>query len=323
MPAFNSEEFISESIESILNSNFLNYELVIVDDGSTDGTASIIKKYISKLDNLIYLKKSNSGIVDSLNYGLKFCKGKWIARLDSDDLLTPNRLSRQSYFAEKNKDIGLIGSNYTRIDKFGNELFNYNLPTSNKKLIRNLVNCKRFFPHSSAFFEKELVNFLGGYRTRVKHSEDWDLWIRISEYKRVISINESLVKIRDHENQITKNKFGKNQIYDARVALICHWYRLNKDFDPIEKLDDKNFKIFKNYIYESLDKYNIIGYLKISNTNMSPLKKRIFLTFKLLIYLLRPLDLYNFFLIIFFSKRINMNIARDSFDKYLSNNVYE
>ena len=115
MPAYNSEEFISESIESILKSKFLNYEVVIVDDGSTDGTASIIKKYISKFNNLQYVKKSHSGIADSLNYGLKFCNGTWIARLDSDDLITPDRLSRQTSLAQSNKDVGLIGSNYKEL----------------------------------------------------------------------------------------------------------------------------------------------------------------------------------------------------------------
>ena len=265
MPAFNSEEYIAESIESILSSNYLNYEFIIVDDGSTDATNEIIKKYLKKYENIFLHNKLNSGIVDSLNYGLKFCKGKWVARLDSDDLSSPDRLGKQLKIAESINNVGLVGSDYIRIDKFGNELYSYGFPTSNHKLKKRLTKCKAFFPHSSAFFNKELVDFLGGYRTRVSHSEDWDLWIRISQYKKIVSVNGKLLKIRDHEKQITKYNYGKNQIYDARLALISHWYRINKNFDPISIFNNNEYKFFQSYIYKSLEKRNFETYLRLFN----------------------------------------------------------
>lgn len=317
MPAFNSEEYIAESIESILSSNYLNYEFIIVDDGSTDATNEIIKKYLKKYENIFLHNKLNSGIVDSLNYGLKFCKGKWVARLDSDDLSSPDRLGKQLKIAESINNVGLVGSDYIRIDKFGNELYSYGFPTSNHKLNERLIKCKAFFPHSSAFFNKELVDFLGGYRNRVSHSEDWDLWIRISQYKKIVSVNSKLLKIRDQEKQITKFNYGKNQIYDARLALISHWYRINKNFDPISIFNNNEYRVFQSYIYQSLEKRNFDTYLRLFNIQKSPLFKRFIIPFILFRYIFKPKIIIDLFMIVFFSDIINDKISRSYFDIYI------
>ena len=92
MPAYNSEKFISKSIDSIIKQSYLNYEFIIVDDGSVDSTKEIIKKYMRYNSKIRLITKSNSGITESLNYGLKFCVCKWIARLDADDLCQFDRL---------------------------------------------------------------------------------------------------------------------------------------------------------------------------------------------------------------------------------------
>ena len=95
MPVYNAEKYIASSLKSVFNSYGDNYELVIIDDGSKDSTRDIINKFNREKLNIRYFYKSNSGIADSLNFGLSMSNGQWIARLDSDDLCQPNRFRKQ------------------------------------------------------------------------------------------------------------------------------------------------------------------------------------------------------------------------------------
>ena len=95
MAAYNSEKFISKSIESIIKQSYLNYEFIIVDDGSLDSTKEIIDMYRRNNSKIKLITKSNSGLTETLNFGMQFCTGKWIARIDSDDLSSINRLKNK------------------------------------------------------------------------------------------------------------------------------------------------------------------------------------------------------------------------------------
>ena len=120
MPVYNGASFLEKSINSILFQSFKDYQFFIIDDGSTDNSKEIINKYASLDKRIKYFYKSNSGITDTLNYGLNLAKTKWIARLDVDDFSSPSRLMTQLRIVNKNKSIVLCGSNIINVDAHGN-----------------------------------------------------------------------------------------------------------------------------------------------------------------------------------------------------------
>ncbi len=314
MPAYNSEKFISRSIESIINQSYKNYEIVIVDDGSSDATKEIINMHKQNNNKIKLICKSNSGLIETLNFGLKKCKGEWIARLDSDDLSRFDRLEKQLLVAESKRNIGLIGSDAIFIDSFDNNLYSYSYPSTHKELTNNLLSCKNFFPHSSAFFNRELVDSLGGYRIRAGICEDWDLWIRIAQKNQIMNINFPLIKYRQHDNQVSKKNFLK-QGYDTRTIIIANWLKTNKNYDPLEIFSETEFKNFKNYIIEKLEKIGFSEYLNFLSLKKRPIYKRLFLPFLFLKNIRNPLYLYYFFKVRFFSKNINAYIGKSFNDE--------
>ena len=313
MPAYNSEIFISKSIESIILQNYVNYELIIVDDGSNDSTKEIIKKYCRKRSNIRLISKSNSGLTDTLNFGLKYCSGEWIARLDSDDLSAFDRLQKQVMHAQLSNKIGLIGSNAIFIDKFDRNLYYFSYPIKDIELRNNLLNCSKFFPHSSAFFNRELVESLGGYRNRAGIAEDWDLWLRIASKGEIKNINKPLVKIRIHDDQISKRN-SVSQAYDTRVNVISSMINSKKSYDPIEVFTDNEFIYFRNYIIHNLEKLGLEEYIKFTSLFKNPILKKFTLPLIFLKFIIKPYYLFSFIKLKFCSKLVQSHIA-DSYVK--------
>lgn len=315
IPAYNSEKFISKSIESVIDQNFSDFEIIIVDDGSNDATKEIVKMYKRKNSKIRLFLKSNSGITDSLNFGLKFCTGKWIARLDTDDLCESNRLKKQLLIAESSNKLGLVGSDAVFINKFDQNLFYYSYPQNHEKLKNNLLSCKHFFPHSSAFYNRELVESLGGYRERAGVSEDWDLWLRIANKKEIKNINEPLVKIRIHDSQISKKNYIK-QAYDTKIVIISNLLNKRKRYDPLEVFNDYEFKNLKLYIIKKLENLGFNDFLRFTSIVKNPLLKRIILPFIFIRYINKPLSIYKFIKFKFFSKYIHIYLAENFHKKH-------
>ena len=317
MPAYNSENFISKSIDSVINQSFLNYEMIIVDDGSNDSTKEIIKMYCKKNSKIRLLSKSNSGITESLNYGLKFCLGKWIARLDADDLCQFDRLKKQILLAESSTKLGLVGSDALFINKFDKNLFHYSYPSNHEELKNNLLGGKKFFPHSSAFYNSELVSALGGYRYRAGMSEDWDLWLRIASKKEITNINEPLIKIRIHNDQVSK-KNPINHAYDTRTVIIANFINKREKYDPLEIFSEDEFKTFKFYIINNFKKLGFNEFIKLTTILRKPFLNKLIIPFIFLKYIMRPIYVYSFIRFKFSPQSIHINIAENFHKKYLN-----
>ena len=317
MATYNSEKFISKSIESIIKQSYLNYEFIIVDDGSLDSTKEIIDMYRRNNNKIKLITKSNSGLTETLNFGMQFCTGEWIARIDSDDLSSINRLKKQIEVSQKLDNVGLIGSDAIFIDKLGKKLFEFSYPSNHEELKNNLLGSKKFFPHSSAFFNRELVESLGGYRNRAGISEDWDLWLRIASRKQIINIKKPLVKIRLHNEQISK-KYSRKQAHDTRIVIISDMIYEKTGSDPIEIFTDNEFKYFKNYIVTKLEKLGFSEYLHFISTIKNPFLKKLALPLIFLKYIFKPFYLYAFIKFKFFSRNTLFNIA-NNFQKHVIN----
>ena len=252
MSVYNSEVWLSESIESVLTQTYSNFEFIIVNDGSTDGSLKIINDYALKDSRIKVFSKKNTGLADSLNYGIERVSGEWVARIDADDLWQPSKLDSQIHFVGSSYKLVLLGAGMTILNAHGIKGRSYKYPTQHINIVRNLSAGGSAFPHSSAFFKTEIVRQLGGYRKRIYRAEDLDLWLRLSEVGEVASLPVPLVLIRKHEKQISNDGCGRLQIVDSHVAMISYWLRLMKHEDPVKNLTSEEFNYFREWVEKKL-----------------------------------------------------------------------
>jgi len=261
MSVYNGERWLAESIESVLNQTFTDFEFLIVNDGSTDGSGEIINRYAEQDSRIFVFDKPNTGLADSLNYGIARAKGEWIARIDADDVCEQERLQKQLDLASHYPNVVLIGSGLTQINELGEVGKKYWLPVEHKKLVRRLLRMRPFFAHSSAFYKTEAVQLVGGYRTRIKRAQDYDLWLRLSEKGELACISKPLIKCRKHADQVSHEEGGRRQLVDSHVAITSYWLRRSGVADPVDTgSSDNEFDRFCNWVAQQLELNNLCSY---------------------------------------------------------------
>ena len=201
MPVYNGVEYIREAIDSILDQTFKHFELVIVNDGSTDETESIIKSYTDTRIKLI--NQQNGGVSAALNTGLKHARAKYIVRFDADDVSYRNRLEVQYNFMLQNPDYILVGSDADYMTKEGTFIYTYkNVGHTNEEINQTIVqHCS--FIHSSVIYLKDLVISLGGYDVRAHTFEDYFLWKKLIKKGKVCNLRQPLLKVRFNSSSVT------------------------------------------------------------------------------------------------------------------------
>lgn len=259
MACFNAARWLDESISSVLNQTFGDFEFIIVDDGSLDNTLDLIKRYAASDQRIVVVSKPNSGPGDSRNIGIQMARGEWIAVIDADDVCEPTRLEKQICHASKNSALVFIGTGLTIIDDAGNKLNVHSYPASHTGLVQHLRTARKFPPHSSAFYRTQVVRALGGFRLSIHRAEDWDLWLRLSEVGELSCLSEPLVQIRKHLGQISHSENGRRQIIDSRLATVSYWLRHFKVSDPVDS-DETSFNNFSEWIQSRLQKNGLFEF---------------------------------------------------------------
>lgn len=258
MPVYNCEKYLRESIESILNQTFNDFELIVINDCSTDQSREIIKSYDDERIVLIENDK-NLGISESLNKGLAIAKGKYIARMDGDDISFKNRLVKQYEFMEKNKDIGLCGTHVEVFNKSNSRI--HRCPIENEE-IRVLQIFNSAFAHPTVMIRNRILKKYNlKYDSYYDGMEDYHLWIKISEVSKVANLNDVLLKYRDHDNQVTK-KMTKLQLLRSRELREINLSKLSSDFT------NEEMNCFLGYCHNTIFKNerDILTVFKIFDT---------------------------------------------------------
>ena len=201
MPAFNAAPFIAEAIQSVLSQEFDGYELLVVDDGSTDDTVKIIKSFNHPALRLIRL--NHLGIANALNTGLQHATGDYIARFDADDICLPMRLSTQANFLDKNPSYIICGGNAEYIDVNGEHLFHFQCKAFEHDDIIRLLNHHCPFIHSSVMYRKVPVLQAGGYPVDAHNFEDHLLWAQMTGRGMYYNLNEEMIKVRFNPSSAT------------------------------------------------------------------------------------------------------------------------
>ncbi len=215
MVTYNRDRFIEEAILSVFAQTFSDWELIIIDDGSTDTTANVVQKYVSDQRVRYIVNESNVGIVASRNTALTRARGKYIAVLDSDDVWNEaSKLERQVQFLEQNEQYALVGcQNTVVINDCGLVQDTIQQPSTDLD-IRKKILYKNPFTHSAVMFRKEIVERAGGYSSHVV-GEDYDLILRVGREGYVENLPGVSVQYRKHGTNIST----KHRIQALRLNL--------------------------------------------------------------------------------------------------------
>lgn len=207
LQVFNGENTIKNAINSILNQSYSDFELIIIDDGSSDRTLEIIKK-VANIDQRIKIIKNskNIGPTSSINKGIRIAKGEFIARQDAPDFSLPNRFEKQLKFLQENVDYSFCGSNIIIKQNKHSSIKIFEESDIRKKLIIN--NC---FVHSTIFIRKDVFDRFGLYNEKYTNGQDYELWCRLV-YKHSLkarNLYDRLVIIDNPQNKLKKKKKSK------------------------------------------------------------------------------------------------------------------
>lgn len=244
MPNLNMSKYLPQSIESILNQTFFNFEFLIIDNGSIDNSSEIINYYKNKDTRIKFFEINKLSYSKSLNFLIEKSKSPLIARMDSDDVCLPNRLELQKNYLNKYSEVAVVTSNVNIVDK-DNKILK---KTFNKEHNKNIFNYNSIV-HSSVMFRKILFLNLGGYNQLLEPAEDYDLWIRFlkNSYK-IKNIKSILLNYRVHNESVSYKRI-KDQYF--KTMLIKKIVSQKKKEITLNKFT--NFKIYKKYMYANLD----------------------------------------------------------------------
>jgi glycosyltransferase involved in cell wall biosynthesis len=255
IPTYNSAQFLDETLQSVFSQTFNDFEIIVIDDGSTDQTRKVLSKYD---DRIRYFLQENGGPAKARNRGIRESLGEYIAFLDADDIWLPTKLEKQVSRFQQNPELGMVFTENSCFDQNGIYLTSLG---KRKKLMRgDLV--KNIFLHSgvatpTVMVRREVFNQIGVFDEELYMSEDDNMWIRVTANFKAELIDEPLAKARTHSTRTTANKKKLYECIQTNVKLLnCRyediWERI-KDVVP-QKLSqlqfDLGYEYFENQCFD-------------------------------------------------------------------------
>ncbi|WP_136513077.1 glycosyltransferase family 2 protein [Geomonas edaphica] len=207
LPVYNGDRFLEESLQSILRQSFTDLELIVINDGSTDGTREILERYCDRDPRLRVWHQENRGLSRSLNVGLELARGRYLARQDADDVSLPERIAKQVAFLDAHPDYCMVGTWSHIIEEQRHSLRFHRHPAENGPLKFNLL-FDNFFVHTSVMVRKSALDAVGAYTTaQVRQPEDYELWSRLLRGRlgKMANLPEVLVEYREVEGSICRS----------------------------------------------------------------------------------------------------------------------
>ena len=219
MPVFNRERFVDEAIRSVIEQDFEDFELLLVDDGSTDRTPEILENWKKRDPRVVVVTSAtNEGLPAALNLGLAHARGEYVARLDSDDLMMPRRLAAQAAILDARPEVRLVTVPYDIVDVAGNYLGTRKSdePPEVKAFLLHFFNAAG----NGQMFRLAEVLEEGGYRREYYSSEDYELWVRLLRRGRVETLPFVGMTVRNHES--------RSQILWGPEIKRVNWTRITR-----------------------------------------------------------------------------------------------
>lgn len=236
MAVFNCEQFLTESLRSVVEQSEVDFELLILDDGSTDGSRNVIDSFCAAEDRIRCVEHPggvNRGLARSLNVLISEAKGRFIARMDGDDVCCPNRFRAQLEFMRSNPDVVAVGCQCDVIDRSGNRVGQIRRPVTHDEIEHKFFNGGGGIMHPAAMIRAEGLRSIGGYDETLRYAQDMDLFLRLGEIGRLANLSETALKYRWHAGQISVGKRSQQLIC---VAAAISKASLRRNISVVDQL---------------------------------------------------------------------------------------
>ncbi|MBR6572633.1 MAG: glycosyltransferase [Clostridia bacterium] len=257
MSVYNGEEYLEETIQSVINQTFKNWEFIIINDCSTDSTAQILEDFASKDERIkVYPNEVNLKLPASLNKAISLSQGKYIARMDADDICLPDRFEKQYKFMEENSDVALSSCRFMTV-KNGVYMSGGAGGRCDNQALRALLLVRNPILHPGVIAKAEVMKKLN-YDTSLTCTEDLELWTRMSlENQKMEILPECLMIYRLHDKQITSTTLERQHTEVLKIQEKYYGTLL-------QKMDEKMAQFYINGIYftETVDIERFLEYSK-------------------------------------------------------------
>lgn len=229
LPVYNGSRFLAGTLESVLAQSFRDFELIVVDDGSTDGSPAILDSYAVADPRIRVIRQANAGRSAAGNRAVQASQGEYIAPMDQDDLCFRNRLALQVEFLDRHRHIGMVGGQALLIDAAGRCLDLIEVPVGEDKCRETFArsNC---FIHPASMFRRTVFDAAGGYRETYTLAHDHDLWLRMSQHATLSNLPNLLLSWRLHGGNLSAIR-ARRQLMESLSARISHRRRLRGSGD--------------------------------------------------------------------------------------------
>ena len=198
MPVYNGQDYVLDAVASIAEQSFRDWELLCVNDGSSDRTAEILDWFASQDPRVRVIHQQNTGLVGALNHGFDQARAELVMRMDHDDLALPDRMQRQYRFMQQNSDCVVCGGAIMEMDSDGDLLGSSSLPLEHDNIVADLLHRRTGHFHPTTLIRANAFQRTGGYRDEFKHIEDHDLWLRMSKLGRLVNLPDVVLCYRLH-----------------------------------------------------------------------------------------------------------------------------
>lgn len=205
LPVYNGLPYLSQAVESVLNQTFTDFELIAVDDGSTDGSTEVLEGFAARDRRLKVVQQSNRGVTAALNRGLREVRAPYVARMDADDIALPDRLAMQLAFMDANPQCGVLGGAAISIGVDGESAGTWTPPT-HPDLIRWRLLFSNCLIHPSVLFRTSTVRALGGYDESASTAQDYLLWVRLMKVADLCSLATPVIYKRQWDGRVTRTR---------------------------------------------------------------------------------------------------------------------
>ncbi len=214
LPVYNAERYLSEAVESILCQSFTDFELLITDDGSTDGSLAILQRYATQDLRIRLSSRANKGLILTLNEMLAQAEGEFLARMDADDVAAPDRLALQTEFLQAHPAYVCVGGAFNLIDAQGRTVQWIPMPEQNDEIQQMLLMGRTIINHPCALIRRKVLQQIGGYDLRMPTVEDLDMLLKLGELGKLANLSDTVLDYRFHLESVS----AQNILFQTEMA---------------------------------------------------------------------------------------------------------
>ena len=234
LPVYNAEKYLVQAVESVLNQTYKDFEVLLLDDGSTDDSMQILKSIAGRDRRCSVYSWPNRGLVATLNAGLELAETEFVIRMDQDDICRPQRFEKQISFLRQHPECVAVGVSLLHIDADGMPISETSDRYTHEEIDNALLSGRLGIAHPAAMIRRSALAALGGYRPAYPHAEDLDLFLRLAEVGQLANLPEVLLDYRQHVAAIS-HKYLLEQSESARNAILDAYKRRGIVGDDIER----------------------------------------------------------------------------------------